>query len=204
MRDLPIAVFLSGGGTTLRNLIAVRDAGQLPVDFRLVISSNPAAGGLQIAEAAGIPTQVVRKAEFPGDDAYREAMFGPCRAAGAELVVMAGFLKHVLIPDDFIGRVINIHPSLIPAFCGAGMYGQRVHAAALAKGVKVSGCTVHYVDNHYDNGPIILQRTCEVRSDDTPETLAARVFAEECQALPDAIRRVAASLAGQSSDHAKL
>ena len=194
MRQLPIAVFLSGGGTTLRNLIAARDAGQLPVDFRLVISSNPSAGGLQIAAQAGIATRVVRKADHAGDDAYREAMFGPCRAAGVELVVMAGFLKHVLIPDDFIGRVINIHPSLIPAFCGAGMYGRHVHAAALAKGVKVSGCTVHFVDNHYDNGPIILQRTCEVRDDDSPDTLAARVFAEECQALPAAIRQVAASL----------
>lgn len=189
---LPIAVFISGGGTTLRNLIECRDAGTLSVDFRLVISSSGKAGGLRYAADAGIPTRVVRKADFPGDDAYREAMFEPCRQTGVELVVMAGFLKHVLIPDDFVGKVLNIHPSLIPAFCGPGMYGRAVHAAALEKGVKISGCTVHLVDNHYDNGPIVLQRACPVKEDDTPETLAARVFGEESIALPEAIRRFAA------------
>ena len=190
---LPIAVFISGGGTTLRNLIAARDGGTLPVDFRLVISSSPSAGGLEIAAAAGIPTQVIRRQAFGEDTSrYSHAMFAPCREAGCELVVMGGFLKHVLIPDDFAARVINIHPALIPAFCGAGMYGRRVHTAALEYGVKVSGCTVHFVDNHYDNGPIILQRTCEVADDDTPESLAARVFEQECEALPEAIRRFAA------------
>ena len=106
---------------------------------------------------------------------------------------MAGFLKHVLIPEDFRDRVINIHPSLLPSFGGSGMYGQRVHQAALDRGVKVSGCTVHYVDNHYDNGPILLQRTCEVREDDTADTLAARVFEQECRALPEAIGKIAAA-----------
>lgn len=192
MTDLPTAVFLSGGGTTLKNLIRVRDAGQLPIDLRLVISSNPKAGGLDIAADADIPTLVVRKRDYPGDDAYRAAMFDPCREAGVELVAMAGFLKHVLIPDDFVGRVLNIHPSLIPSFCGPGMYGRRVHQAALDKGVKVSGCTVHLVDNHYDNGPIVLQRTCPVLEDDTAETLAARVFEQECIAFPEAIRQFAA------------
>lgn len=189
---LPIAVFISGGGTTLRNLIAARDAGTLPVDFRLIVSSSSSAGGLEIAAAAGIPAQVVRRQAFGEDvEGYSRAMFAPCREAGCELVVMGGFLKHVLIPDDFASRVINIHPALIPAFCGAGMYGRRVHVAALEYGVKVSGCTVHFVDNHYDNGPIILQRTCPVADDDTPETLAARVFARECEALPEAIRQFA-------------
>ena len=115
-------------------------------------------------------------------------MFGPCRQVGADLVVMAGFLKHVRIPSDFEGRVINIHPSLLPSFGGPGMYGHRVHQAVIDRGVKISGCTVHYVDNVYDNGPIILQRSCEVRDDDTAETLAARVFKQECEALPQAIR----------------
>jgi phosphoribosylglycinamide formyltransferase 1 len=119
-------------------------------------------------------------------------MFAPCRDAGVELVAMAGFLKHVLIPADFAGRVMNIHPALIPAFCGAGFYGERVHRAALEYGVKVSGCTVHFVDNHYDHGPIILQRTVPVHPDDTPQTLAARVFEQECQAYPEAIRLYAA------------
>ena len=186
---LKLAVFISGGGTTLRNLIAKRDAGELDVDFGLVISSNPAAGGLWFAEQAGIESLVVEKRLFKGDaDGYSEAMFWPCRTAGVDLVIMGGFLKHVLIPPDFEGRVINIHPSLIPSFCGEGMYGLRVHQAAIDHGVKVSGCTVHFVDNKYDNGPIILQRCCEVMEGDTAETLQARVFQVECEALPDAIR----------------
>jgi phosphoribosylglycinamide formyltransferase-1 len=106
---------------------------------------------------------------------------------------MAGFLKHVLIPDDFSGRVINIHPSLIPAFAGPGMYGHHVHEAAIRRGVRYSGCTVHYVDNVFDHGPIILQRVCEVPPGSTPEGLAARVFDLECEALPQALREIAAS-----------
>lgn len=190
---LPTAVFISGGGTTLRNLISLQTAGELPIDLRLVIGSSPLASGLQFAQDAGIETLVVEQKMFAGRvEDYCYAMFEPCRAAGIELVVMGGFLKHVQIPDDFVWRVINIHPSLIPCFCGAGMYGRRVHAAALEYGVKVSGCTVHFVDNEYDSGPIILQRTCPVADDDTPETLAARVFEQECRALPDAIRHFAA------------
>lgn len=190
MNDIPTAVFLSGGGRTLANLIQARQQQGLPVDFRLVISSKASAGGIQIARDAGIETRVVRRADSPDDQAYQEAMFGPCREVGAKLVLMAGYLKHVLIPDDYHGRVLNIHPSLIPAFCGAGMYGARVHQAAIDKGVKVSGCTVHLVDNHYDNGPIIVQRTCAVLPDDTAETLAARVFEQECLAFPEAIREL--------------
>lgn len=188
---LPIAVFISGGGTTLRNLIQQQQLGNLDVDFRLVISSSQSAAGLKIAESASIPHEVITKSRSQDDEAYSQAMFDPCRRAGAELVVMGGFLKHVLIPADFENRVVNIHPSLIPAFCGAGMYGTRVHQAVLDFGAKVSGCTVHFVDNDFDHGPIILQRTCEVLSDDTPATLAARVFEHECEALPDAIRAIA-------------
>ncbi|MFM8399920.1 MAG: formyltransferase family protein, partial [Pirellula sp.] len=103
-------------------------------------------------------------------------------------------LEHLLIPDDFENRVINIHPSLIPAFCGKGMYGLYVHQAAIEFGVKVSGCTVHFVDNQYDHGPILLQRTCEVLDDDTPETLQKRVFELERKALPDAINKIAQAL----------
>jgi len=146
--------------------------------------------GVTIAREAGINTLVVRKSEYPEPGAYREAMFSPCRDVGVELVVMAGFLKHVLIPDDFANRVINIHPSLLPSFGGPGMFGSHVHDAVIDQGMKISGCTVHYVDNLYDNGPIILQRRCDVTEDDTAETLAARVFTEECKALPEAILHV--------------
>lgn len=187
---LPIAVFLSGGGRTLANLIDHRDHHGLPIDIRLVISSSSKVRGVTIARDAGIDTKVVLKSQHPRPSEYAEAMFEPCRRAGAQLVVMAGFLKHVLIPDDFHGRVINIHPSLLPSFGGEGMYGQRVHQAVLQRGVKITGCTVHFVDNHYDNGPIIVQRSCDVREDDSAESLAARVFEQECQALPEAIQKV--------------
>lgn len=185
---LPIAVFISGGGTTLKNLLERIAAGELPAEVRLVISSNPAAGGLRFAREAAIPVLVVERKQYATPEAYSEAMFGPCRAAGVDLVAMGGFLKLVPIPPDFEGRVMNIHPALIPAFCGAGFYGERVHRAALEYGVKVSGCTVHFVDNHYDHGPIILQRTVPVHHDDTPHSLAARIFEEECIAYPEAIR----------------
>lgn len=186
-QKLPIAVFLSGGGRTLENLLHHRDQHGLPIDVRLVISSRSGVRGLEIARGDGIESKVIRKSDHD-EDSYREAMFGPVRDCGAKYVVMAGFLKHVLIPDDFENRVINIHPSLLPAFGGKGMYGHHVHTAALQRGVTISGCTVHFVDNQYDHGPIILQRACEVLADDTPDTLAARVFEQECEALPAALR----------------
>jgi len=188
---LPIAVLISGGGTTLRNLIERIEQGQLRADLRLIISSHPEARGLEFARRANLSTLVQQRHTGDSDAVYSEAIFQPCRDAGVELVVMGGFLKHVLIPDDFVGRVMNIHPSLIPAFCGQGFYGHRVHQAALEYGVKVSGCTVHFVDNQYDHGPIILQRVVPVRQDDTPDSLAARIFAEECVAYPEAIQRFA-------------
>jgi phosphoribosylglycinamide formyltransferase-1 len=188
---LPIAIFLSGGGRTLENLIQHRDRQGLPVDIRVVISSSARVRGVDVARDAGIETHIVLKSHFADDDAYCHAMFDPVRAAGATHVVMAGFLKHVLVPDDFAGRVINIHPSLLPAFGGPGMYGDRVHTAAIARRVQVSGCTVHKVDNQYDNGPIVLQRWCPVSPTDTPQTLAVKVFDLECEALPAALRQVA-------------
>jgi phosphoribosylglycinamide formyltransferase 1 len=193
---LRLAVLISGGGTTLRNLIekiAMSDgSGQhLDAKIELVISSSAKASGLEIARAAGIPTLVVRQCEFQTPEAFSEATFSPCRQAGVHLVAMGGFLKHVLIPDDFHHRVTNIHPALIPNFCGAGMYGHRVHDAVLQSGTRISGCTVHFVDNQYDHGPIILQRNVPVQEDDTPDELAARVFAAECLAYPEALRLIA-------------
>ncbi len=191
---LPVAVFLSGSGRTLSNLLMHRDQHGLPIDVRLVLSSSSKVKGVQIARDAGIEAQTVLKSAHSDPDDYSRAMFDPCRECGAKLVVMAGFLKHVLIPDDFVGRVINIHPSLLPAFGGEGMYGHNVHQAAIDRGVKVSGCTVHFVDNQYDHGPIILQRTCEVTDDDTADTLAARVFEQECAAMPAAIEKILPTL----------
>jgi phosphoribosylglycinamide formyltransferase-1 len=189
---LPIAVLISGGGTTLRNLIELKNAGQLPIEFKLVTSSNPHAKGLVYAVQADILTMLAERPRGMSAEDYSHVVFDPIRASGAELVVMGGFLKHVAIPPDFMNRVVNIHPALIPAFCGKGMYGHHVHEAVLEYGAKVSGCTVHFVDNLYDHGPIILQRVVPVLDDDTPDRLAARVFSAECEALPDALRLIAA------------
>jgi phosphoribosylglycinamide formyltransferase-1 len=195
MQNLPIAVLISGGGTTLHNLIEKKRAGSLTVDFRLVISSRKDARGLAFAAEANIPSQVIRRRDYADPELHSQNIFEAIRKSGAALVVMGGYLEHLLIPSDFDHRVMNVHPSLIPAFCGHGMYGLKVHAAAIDFGVKISGCTVHWVDNQYDHGPIILQRACEVLPDDTPESLQRRVFALECEALPDAIQQYARSVA---------
>ncbi len=187
-KQISIAVLISGSGTTLKNLIDRSADGRLAGELRLVVSSHPRAGGLGFAKDAGIPTRIVESRGPRDARRFSEAVFAACRTAGVDLVVMGGFLKHVLISDDFVGRVINIHPSLIPAFCGQGFYGERVHAAVIEAGVKLSGCSVHFVDDQYDHGPLILQRAVPVMEGDTPATLARRVFAVECDALPEAIR----------------
>jgi phosphoribosylglycinamide formyltransferase-1 len=158
----------------------------------LVVSSTAEAGGLAYAREAGVRVEVVQRSESGSLDQFTERVFMPCREAEAELVVMAGFLKHVLIPADFENRVINIHPSLIPAYCGKGFYGHRVHEAVLEAGEATSGCTIHFVDNEYDHGPIILQQQVVVEPEDTPESLAARVFEAECEAYPQVIAWIAA------------
>lgn len=191
-KSFRLAVLISGSGTTLKNLIDKKQHGQLGAEIAVVISSTPKAGGLAFAELAGLERHVVNFADYPTIEAFSSAVFDLCRRARVDLVVMGGFLKQVVVPEDFVHRVINIHPSLIPAFCGKGFYGRRVHAAALDYGVKVSGCTIHFVDNEYDHGPVIMQRTVPVLDDDTPETLAARVFAVECEAYPEAIELIAA------------
>jgi phosphoribosylglycinamide formyltransferase-1 len=190
--SLRLAVLISGTGRTLRNLLATIGAGQLDAQVVHVVSSQRDAPGLRYAEQARIGVTIAERRPFPDPDAFSRAVFDPCRAASADIVAMAGFLKHVLIPPDFEHRVVNIHPALIPAFCGKGLYGLRVHAAVLDFGVKVSGCTVHFVDNEYDHGPVILQRVVTVAEDDTPQTLADRVFEAECEAYPEALRLLAA------------
>jgi phosphoribosylglycinamide formyltransferase-1 len=191
-RPLRLAVLLSGSGRTLDNLLDHVAAGRLPAAVETVVSSRPDVRGVRIAERAGIPVHVLPPAGRPLAE-WSEAIFAACRAANADLVVMAGFLHLVRISADFAGRVINIHPSLLPAFGGRGFHGMHVHRAVLERGCTVSGCTVHLVDDEYDHGRILLQETVPVLPDDSPESLAARVFAAECQALPEAIRRIAAS-----------
>lgn len=186
-----VAVLISGTGRSLKNMLDLRQAGRLPIDVALVVSSTRGARGLQIAEEAGIASAVLQMSDFASRADFSRAVFDAARQSAADLVALAGFLKQLDIPDDFADRVVNIHPALIPSFCGKGFYGHHVHEAALNYGVKLSGCTVHFVDNQYDHGPVLLQKAVPVMEDDTPESLAARVFAAECEAFPEALRWIA-------------
>ena len=191
MSNLRIAVLISGGGTTLKNLIKHMREHGLPVEIRLVISSRASAGGLKYADEIHCPTKTIAKRDFADPKDHCEAVFSACRQAEVDIVVMGGYLEHLLIPEDFTNRVINIHPSLIPAFCGKGFYGLRVHQSALDFGVKVSGCTVHFVDDEFDHGPIIAQQACQVLAGDTADSLQTRVFEQECEIYPRVLREMA-------------
>ncbi|REJ92903.1 MAG: phosphoribosylglycinamide formyltransferase [Planctomycetota bacterium] len=186
-RPIRLGVLISGGGTTLLNLHDRIQSGALSAEIPLVISSRQTAG-VEKAKSVGLPCEVLPRQEFDSTSAFSEALFAQLRRAEIDLVILAGFLCRIDIPADFEQRVMNIHPALIPAFCGKGMHGRHVHEAVLQRGCKVSGCTVHFCDNEYDHGPIILQRAVPVLDDDTPEALAARVFEHECLAYPEAIR----------------
>ncbi len=191
-KPLRIAVLISGSGRTLKNFIDLAAEEKLPVDIRLVISSSPKASGLQHASEAGIASHIFKRGETASDEDYGRVIFDACRAAKVDCVVMAGFLKLVPVPEDFEGKVLNIHPSLIPSFCGKGMYGDHVHQAVLDYGAKVTGCTVHFVDNEYDQGPIIWQQPVPVFDDDSADSLADRVFEAERESYPHVLRLLAA------------
>ncbi|HEY4262988.1 MAG TPA: phosphoribosylglycinamide formyltransferase [Schlesneria sp.] len=187
-RPLRLAVLISGGGTTLTNLVARINTGALDAQIPLVIASRPDCGGVQRTNDAKIRCEIVVRKDFASVQDFSDQIFSLCREAQIDLVVCGGFLALIRIPADFLGRIINIHPSLIPAFSGKGFHGHHVHEAVLKRGVRVSGCTVHFVDDEYDHGPIIVQKTVPVEDHDTADTLAARVFAAECEALPEAIQ----------------
>lgn len=190
MPQLPIqlAVLVSGSGTTLQNLIDEIVAGRLIAHVPLVIGSRPELVGLDRATKAGLSTAVVDRRTYPNCADFSKRVFDLCAEVNADLICLAGWLCLLEVPEQFAGKIMNIHPALLPSFGGRGMYGRRVHEAVLNHGCKVSGCTVHFVDNTYDTGPIILQRICPVLDEDTPETLAHRVFEEEKVAYPEAIR----------------
>ena len=187
-RPIRLGVLISGGGTTLVNFLKKIKAGELNAEVAVVIASREGIGGIDRAREAGLPCEVIARKQFDSVESFSTAIFDRCRAAQADLVTLAGFLSLIHIPPDFERRVLNIHPALIPAFCGQGFHGHHVHEAVLARGVKLSGCTVHFADNEYDHGPIIVQRAVPVLEGDTPDTLAARVFEAECDAYPEAIR----------------
>lgn len=187
---LNLGVLISGGGRTLQNLIDRIGDGSLKARVQIVISSHPEAIGLERASRHKIPSVVINRGSFKGESAlggFSRAITEELGRYELDLVVMAGFNCLYRIPERYEGKVMNIHPALIPAFCGKGYYGEKVHRAVLEYGVKVTGCTVHFADNSYDHGPIILQRTVPVLNGDTPEGLAERVFKEECIAYPEAI-----------------
>lgn len=183
-----LAVLVSGSGTTLQNLIDQIAAGKLDARISLVIGSRPNLVGLERARKADLNTITVDRREFSSCDQFSARVFELCSQADVDLVCLAGWLCLLMLPTEFAGRVMNIHPALLPSFGGKGMFGRNVHEAVLAHGCKLSGCTVHFVDGEYDGGPIILQRACPVLEDDTPQTLAERVFEQEKIAYPQAIR----------------
>ncbi|MEN8149641.1 MAG: phosphoribosylglycinamide formyltransferase [Planctomycetota bacterium] len=183
-----IGVLLSGGGTTLGNLLEKIGEGDLDAEVICVLSSRPGVKGLEIARDAGIPSRVVPRKAYDAVEEFSGAITEFMDMYEVDLVVMAGFLSLWKMPERYHDRVMNIHPALIPLFCGKGFYGHRVHDAVVESGVKFSGCTVHFADDRYDTGPIILQRTVPVCYEDTADDVAARVFVEECIAYPEAIR----------------
>jgi formyltetrahydrofolate-dependent phosphoribosylglycinamide formyltransferase len=187
-RPLRLGVLISGGGTTLVNFLRERLAGRLNVEVPVVIASRPDCGGIARAREAGLRVEVIPPRKFPNEAVFSREVFATLDGAGVDLVTLAGFLSRIQIPEMWRYQVMNIHPALIPSFSGHGFYGHHVHEAVLARGAKVSGCTVHFADNEYDAGPIIVQRCVPVLDDDTADSLAARVFATECEAYPEAIR----------------
>ena len=185
---LRIAVLLSGTGRSLENLQQEITAGRLHADIAVVVSSKPEAYGLERAKAHGLDAVAVPRREHADLEAFNAAINAVLVPYDVDLVVLAGFLSLYQPLPAMAGRVMNIHPALLPAFGGKGFYGDRVHKAVLDSGVKVSGCTVHFADSQYDHGPIILQTAVPVLDDDTVPSLAARVFAAECEAYPRAIK----------------
>lgn len=189
---LRLGVLISGAGSTLANLAARIRAGQLRgVEIACVVSSRAAVRGVEIARDFGLPCAILRKRDFAGPVEHSAAISAALERAAVGLVVLGGYLCPYLPSARFRTRTLNIHPALLPRYGGMGMYGHRVHAAVLAAGERISGCTVHLVDEHYDHGPIVAQARVPVEPDDTPDTLAERVLAAERELYPRVIQRVA-------------
>ena len=183
-----LGVLISGGGTTLMNILEYIKQGRLNAEATVVISSRSTVAGVEKAKNTGLNVKIVRRKDYPHVDEFSRRIEEELVAANVDLVVQGGWLCLWKIPARYENRVMNIHPALLPSFGGQGMWGHHVHEAVLAAGCKITGCTVHFCTNEYDTGPIIVQRAGEVKEADTPETLAARVFEQECIAYPQAIR----------------
>ena len=192
MKRLRLAALISGGGRSLLNLAGEIARGRLDAAIPLVVSSRREVAGVERARLLGWDVRVLRPKDFDHDlDAYSDRLFAELRPHEPDYVCLLGFLTLLRIPRDFERRVINIHPALLPEFGGEGMYGMRVHRAVLEAGRSESGCTVHFCDDEYDHGEIVLQKRCPVLPDDSADSLAARVFEVEKLAFPEALRKLA-------------
>lgn len=190
MQNLKLGVLVSGSGTNLQSIIDSIESGYLQAEVVVVISSKEGVYALERAKRHNIPAYAVERRNFDSQEKYEDEIIDLLKKHCVELVVLAGFVK-VLSPHfvrSFPDRIMNIHPSLIPSFCGKGFYGKKVHEAVINYGAKITGVTVHFVDEGTDTGPIILQKAVPVEDDDTPETLAARVLEEEHRVYPEAIK----------------
>ena len=182
-----LGILMSGGGTTMVNILEEINAGRLNAEIAVVISSRSTVSGVEKAKKAGLNVKIIRKKDFADIDSFSNEIESELTKADVDLVIQAGWLCLWKIPEKYTDRVMNIHPALLPSFGGQGMWGHYVHEAVLKAGCKISGCTVHFCTNEYDKGPIIVQRSCLAKDTDDPDTLAARVFQQECIAYPEAI-----------------
>lgn len=178
-----IAVLLSGSGGTLENILEKIDN----LEVKVVISSKKNVRGVKIANKHDIPCHIVQRKKNKNIEVFSRKITDVLERYDFSLIVMAGFLSFYDFPQKYSQRIMNIHPALVPAFCGKGFYGMKVHKAVYKRGVKISGCTVHFVDKRYDHGPIILQKSCSLRATDKPENIAKKVFELEKKAYPEAI-----------------
>jgi phosphoribosylglycinamide formyltransferase-1 len=194
-RVMRLAVLISGSGRSLDNFLKVIGRGALNAHVAVVVSSVPNVRGLEIARSAGIPAVTIRRRDYASEAEYSDAIYTALDPYQPDLILLAGFLRKLVVPGHFEGRILNIHPALLPESdtAGPGFYGQRVHTAVLASGAEESGATVHVVDNGYDTGPVVLKTRVPIMPGDTPESLAARVFEAECSLYPEAVRQYVSS-----------
>lgn len=183
----PIALFISGTGGNALNLLRACREGRVPAEPVVVVSSSAKALGNERLGAEGLPVQVRTRKDFDSDEAYSEACLAAAEVAGAQVVCLCGWLKRLVLPSRWEGRILNIHPALLPKFGGEGMYGMHVHRAVVASGERESGCTVHLVDNLYDHGRVLAQARVPVAATDTPEDIQKRVYEQEMRLYPEAL-----------------
>ena len=188
MATLKLGIMISGGGRTMVNIADQIKRGELDAEIVCVICSRSDISGIERARELGFEPMIIRKKDFADNESFSKKIYQTLEQAKAELILQCGWMCFWQVPAELDGKVMNIHPSLLPMFGGQGMYGHHVHEALVERGCKISGCTVHFVTNEYDAGPIIVQRSCQIHADDSADAVAEKVFKQECQAYPAAIR----------------